>query len=202
MPVTSQQWWAEIKQDSTKFNEWLRKQYHGEVTAAVRILAMADDTINADNKRVLEQIARQEEQHAAWVKELLDNRNIDPGQHDESARYWGEVSAAAITFEDKAAIATLAEGMRLERIRVGLHFRHEFLGLVIILESLAFLNLEFILDSLHGVSQFLRILCCKFLGSVRDGRIDRRLCPVDFLRGLFRTADEHENRDHDQRQYL
>jgi len=118
MPVTSQQWWAEVKQDPAKFNEWLRKQYHGEVTAAVRILAMAADTINADNKRVLEQIARQEEQHAAWVKELLDNRNVDPGQHDESARYWGEVSAAAITLEDKAAIATLAEGMRLERIRV------------------------------------------------------------------------------------
>lgn len=118
MPVTSQQWWDEIKQDPTKFNEWLRKQYHGEVTAASRIRAMADETVNADAKRTLETIAGQEEQHAMWVKELLDNRNIDPGQHDESARYWGEVNAAAIGFENKAAIAALAEGMRLERIRV------------------------------------------------------------------------------------
>jgi len=118
MPITSRQWWAEVKQDPTKFNEWLRKQYHGEVTAAIRIRAMADETIDAGNKRTLETIAGQEEQHALWVKELLDNRNIDPGQHDESARYWGEVNAAAIGFENKAAIAALAEGMRLERIRV------------------------------------------------------------------------------------
>lgn len=118
MPVTSQQWWAEIKQNPTKFNEWLRKQYHGEVTAASRIRAMADETVNAEAKRTLEVIASQEEQHALWVKELLDNRNIDPGQHDATARYWSEVSAAAVSFDDKAAIAALAEGMRLERIRV------------------------------------------------------------------------------------
>jgi hypothetical protein len=40
------------------------------------------------------------------------------GQHDAEARYWSQVKSAAIGFEDKAAVATLAEGMRLERIRV------------------------------------------------------------------------------------
>lgn len=114
---TSQQWWAETKADPAKLADWLRKQYHGERTASQRIAEMAMEGHPAHQSNLL-LIAEQEEAHAEWVFDLLTARGIDVGSHDEKARYWSEVTAAAIEFEDKAAVATLAEGMRLERIRV------------------------------------------------------------------------------------
>ena len=114
---TSKQWWDATKKDSALLAEWLRKQFHGEVTASSRIAEMADGRSQMEC-RVLYCIAAQEVQHAVWVHELLINRGIDPGHHDEKARYWKQVQPASFDFEHKAAVATLAEGMRLERIRV------------------------------------------------------------------------------------
>lgn len=114
---TSQQWWAETKADPEKLTTWLRKQYHGECTAASRIDEMAMECTNAEDRDTLMVIADQERYHAKMVKELLDAREIGVGEHDAEARYWSQVKASAVSFEDKAAVAALAEGMRLERIR-------------------------------------------------------------------------------------
>jgi rubrerythrin len=115
---TSQQWWTETKADPVKLTTWLRKQYHGECTAAGRIDEMSMECADPGDRDILMTIADQERYHAKLVKELLDVRNIDIGEHDTEARYWSRVKAATVSFEDRAAIATLAEGMRLERIRV------------------------------------------------------------------------------------
>lgn len=114
---TSQQWWAETKADPEKLATWLRKQYHGERTASERIDEMAMDASPIDQPNLI-LIAAQERQHAEWVLDLLLTRGIDVGTHDEKARYWSQVTSAAVEFQDKAAVAALAEGMRLERIRV------------------------------------------------------------------------------------
>jgi rubrerythrin len=115
---TSEQWWNEVKNDQTKLHEWLLKQYHGELTAAQRIFDMQFDDTSPDHAGVLAKISLQESTHASWVADLLVSRGIDPNDHTGTMRYWNQVEDAAISFESKAAIATLAEGMRLERIRV------------------------------------------------------------------------------------
>jgi uncharacterized ferritin-like protein (DUF455 family) len=114
---TSQAWWAAVKADPAKLETWLRKQYHGEVTASYRIADMAMES-TPEQRTTLMAIADQEMTHASMVLTLLAARGLDVGQHDAEARYWSQVKSAAIGFEDKAAVATLAEGMRLERIRV------------------------------------------------------------------------------------
>lgn len=114
----SEQWWQEVKSDPEKLHEWLRKQYYGEVTAASRIRYMARGA-NLMDQRVLNVIAKQEETHAEWVRELLRAREItDPEKHDGAKKYWAQVAIAAHDFPTMAAIGHLAEGMRLERIRV------------------------------------------------------------------------------------
>lgn len=116
--VTSKQWWVEVKQDPERFNEWLVKQHRGEVTAAGRIEAFASKYANPQNRRVLELIASQERQHAAWVLDLLVARGITPDLTGAEAKYWQEVLPEIESFETGAAIGAHAEAMRLERIRV------------------------------------------------------------------------------------
>lgn len=119
---TSAEWWSEVKADPVRFNEWLVKQYRGEVTAAVRIRKLADRTDSHTNKAVLNMIASQENTHASWVLDLLNARGIVPTMEDvgnAENRYWKAVApAAAFSFNRACAIASHAEGMRLERIRV------------------------------------------------------------------------------------
>lgn len=116
---TSAQWWLETKQDNNKLVIWLKKQYHGELTAAARIrefvYSRCTDTRHAST---LNTIALQEELHALWVGNLLLARGISPEPLDIEARYWKAVENEAQTFESAAAVAALAENMRLERIRV------------------------------------------------------------------------------------
>lgn len=115
---TSQQWWEDTKKDPELLAEWLRKQFHGERTATIRIVEMSTNTTNAEFFKTLRKIAAQESKHAFWVKGLLTARGIEPREHNENERYWKQVQPSMLDFEHKAAVATLAEGMRLERIRV------------------------------------------------------------------------------------
>lgn len=115
--MTSKQWWAEIKTDQVRFNDWLVKQYRGEVTAADRIEAFAEKYANSKNKRVLNIIASQERQHAEWVLQLLQSRNIEPNVEGAERRYWQEVLPEIESFETGAAVGAHAEAMRLDRIR-------------------------------------------------------------------------------------
>ena len=115
---TSAQWWAEVKNDPAKFNEWLLKQYRGEVTASQRILEVAMDAENPAQVNILYTIANDEAQHAWWVKELLDARGIKVTDDSANAekRYWATVKQSIKDFSTAMAIAAHAEAMRLERI--------------------------------------------------------------------------------------
>ncbi len=116
---TSAQWWAECKADPAKFNRWLQRQYTGEVTAAGRIRDLATKfKVEGRNARIIEVIAQQEEQHAAWVRELLENRGIKVEVQAAEDRYWAETLPGIVDFDTGGAVAAHAEGMRLERIQV------------------------------------------------------------------------------------
>lgn len=116
---TSQQWWDEVKNDSDKFNDWLVKQYRGEVTAASRIFAvMVHFDVSKPAKKVLTKIAEQESMHAEWIRELLNARGLKATMDFAEDRYWAEVLPGAIDFETAAAVGAHAEQMRLERINV------------------------------------------------------------------------------------
>lgn len=119
---TSQQWWDEVKVDQSKLIDWLKDQYHGEVTAAGRIQTLfLDDLIKLtpEQTNTILRIAKEEFTHARWVKKLLANRGITAEVLIKEERYWNKVlPAGKASVEELAAIAHLAETMRLERIQV------------------------------------------------------------------------------------
>lgn len=116
---TAASWWESVKSDEAKINEWLIKQYRGEITAADRILRFAGQySRNNQEESILEAIAAQEKQHAQWILELLTARGIQPVVENAENRYWAETLPGITDFETGAAVAAHAEGMRLARIRV------------------------------------------------------------------------------------
>lgn len=114
---TSKEWWESVKKDPDKFLEWLKNQYHGEVTAAERIRSLIL-VYEADPKwkETVEEIARQEEQHAVWVGDLLKTRGVDPQVLDKTERYWDKTIKQITDWDTGCAVAAHAEKMRLERI--------------------------------------------------------------------------------------
>ncbi len=115
---TSAEWWKQVKADPVKLEEWLIKQYRGEVTAATRIIQLGEKFGAVGSvKRLLDVIADQERQHAEWIKVLLENRSLPiPDTSDSENRYWAETLGAIDSLDTGTAIATHAEEMRLERI--------------------------------------------------------------------------------------
>jgi rubrerythrin len=122
---TSVEWWNEVKASPEKTIKWLKSQYYGEMTAADRINQYVVNYIPDSEikvKNTINLIIEQERKHASWVLELLRNRGI---QIDESVhgtdRYWDEVLPNIDeykTLEYASAVASHAEQMRLERIKV------------------------------------------------------------------------------------
>lgn len=118
---TTEQWWNEVKADEALLIDWLKKQYHGEATAAGRIRElvklMDEDKHNAQQAFTLGVIAKQEEIHAEWVGNLLRARGVKPELLEKDERYWSETLEHVDTFESGCAVAAHAEAMRLERIK-------------------------------------------------------------------------------------
>jgi rubrerythrin len=116
---TSLTWWEHMLTTPAAFTAWLQDQYHGEVTAAVRIRTFASTfASNKQHQAILEVIAGQEELHAQWVAELLVARGVTPKVLDKVERYWDKALPGIADFVTGAAVASHAERMRLERIRV------------------------------------------------------------------------------------
>lgn len=117
---TSRAWWDEIKRDDVRLLAWLRKQHHGEATAAERIRRYCVDALDSldPRRRILLTIAEQEDAHAAWIAELLRARGEAPAPVAHPERYWRHALAALSSFDDAAGAAYHAEAMRLERIEV------------------------------------------------------------------------------------
>jgi rubrerythrin len=116
---TSAMWWEEVLGNQSLLIDWLKKQYHGEVTAAVRIIGFRDAfALKEKHKKTLTIIASQEELHAAWVGELLTSRGIIPETLNKQERYWDSTLPGIEDFATGSAVASHAERMRLDRIRV------------------------------------------------------------------------------------
>ena len=121
---TTAQWWEEVSNDPEKMIDWLKKQYHGERTAADRIqdmiLNIPGNAKDAWRRRVLNGIVVDEIKHAIWVEDLLKSRGIAPAILEKEERYWNETLPAAEgkSFEYMCAGGHLAETMRLDRIKL------------------------------------------------------------------------------------
>lgn len=117
---TTQQWWDEVSNDESLLVDWLKDQYHGEVTAEKRIRDLLTQYELGDKvKRLINKIADDEKQHAEWVKGLLESRGITAEVLEKEERYWNKVLPVGdVSFEEMAAIGHHAETMRLERIKV------------------------------------------------------------------------------------
>jgi hypothetical protein len=119
---TSQQWWDEVKVDQAKLIDWLKDQFHGEMMAAIRVQRLFLDgpvKLPTDQRAIILRISREEMLHARWIKKLLTNRGIAAEILIKEERYWNKVLPADESdAQELAAIAHLAETMRLERIQV------------------------------------------------------------------------------------
>lgn len=118
MARTSTQWWAETRDDAERFAHWLGRQLVGEETAARRIREFAQQYApDAVTRRTLDVIAGQEEQHASWVRGLLEARGVATNAEPAEKRYWQETLPSVGSFQTGAAVGAHAEKMRLERIQ-------------------------------------------------------------------------------------
>lgn len=117
---TTQQWWDEVSNDESLMIDWLKDQYHGEVTAEKRIRDLLTQyKLEGKAHRLISIIADDEKQHAEWVKGLLESRGIPAEILEKEERYWNKVlPVGEVSFEEMAAIGHHAETMRLERIKV------------------------------------------------------------------------------------
>lgn len=119
---TTQQWWDRVSSSDTEMINWLKAQYHGEVTAAERILSSIEDykvDPNTLEYKIIHSIVSDEVKHAKWVSKLLHDRGIPAEVLDKEERYWNEVLPKTLeenTFTYFCAVGHLAETMRLDRI--------------------------------------------------------------------------------------
>jgi len=117
---TSEEWWQQTIADEEATIHWLQNQYHGEATAVERIREFSNDFVERDSKnaRILDIIANQETNHAAWMGELLVARGVEPVLLNKVDRYWSVNAPRIDSFENGAAVAAHTERMRLERLCV------------------------------------------------------------------------------------
>ena len=119
---TTQQWWDRVSSSETEMINWLKAQYHGEVTAADRIIASIGDYNVVPTSlefKIIHSICSDEIKHAKWVSKLLHDRGITSEVLDKEERYWNEVLPKTLeenTFTYFCAVGHLAETMRLDRI--------------------------------------------------------------------------------------
>lgn len=122
---TSHQWWKEVKANPVKLEEWLRAQYHGEITAAERlaqVVNMLEGECEYTIQKTLTRIGEQEFAHAGWIEKLLTDRGMKAEMiKGHKSRYWQKTlprKYLEIPIKRLAAIGAHAEAMRLKRIKV------------------------------------------------------------------------------------
>lgn len=119
---TTQQWWDRVSNSDIEMINWLKAQFHGEVTAADRIIASITDyniEPNSLEYKIIHSITNDEIKHAKWVSKLLHDRGITAEILNKEERYWNEVLPKTLeenTFTYFCAVGHLAETMRLDRI--------------------------------------------------------------------------------------
>ncbi len=111
---TSTQWLQEVKDDSTKLNRWLSRQWLAETEAAERIAELATK-VEPQYKTVLEKIAADETKHAELLGVLCTKRGLKESK-DTDSRYYSQVNLEELSVDELCALGHHAEGMRLDRI--------------------------------------------------------------------------------------
>jgi len=107
-------WWNEINQNEILLNIWLKNQYLWEAISSKRIRDFSKNYCASEKyAKILELIAIQEDQHASWIRELLESRGLPIGILENEGRY-----PAISCFEDGMAVAARAEEERFEKIRI------------------------------------------------------------------------------------
>lgn len=122
MPHTTAQWLDRTLNSKVYLKSWLKRQYIGEFTAAVRLgqLVKQATRVSIDIRKIemLIRIQKEETAHTAWIAHLLNNRNMPiPKVQVEPSRYWDKVLSGDMPIEKLFAAGYHAETMRLERIR-------------------------------------------------------------------------------------
>lgn len=98
-----QDWISEVKTSPAKFNQWLTRQYIGEMLAAQRIEQLAE-LVPENKQSVIHRIADDEYLHANWVKGLLEVRCIPlPQVSIEGTRYWEPILGQGLTVQQLLA---------------------------------------------------------------------------------------------------
>lgn len=121
---TTEEWWDRVSNNTEAFTEWLKAQYHGEVTAAHRISrARSEYKLTKLEDKMIVSIVNDEVKHAKWIAKLLKKRNITPKILQKEERYWSKVLPPILTKEEASfkyfcAVGHLAETMRLDRIKL------------------------------------------------------------------------------------
>lgn len=117
---TPAQWIEQVLAEPGKLNKWLSRQYVGECLAAERIAALADtQRENLTRFNVLKKVAFDEMKHAAWVKRLMDVRQLPiPRVSLDETRYWEPILKNVTSFSEVCALGHHAEAMRLIRIEL------------------------------------------------------------------------------------
>ena len=119
---TTKQWWGRVSSSPEEINNWLKNQYHGEVTAAKRIASLSSKyNLNKLQKRIINSIIKDEIKHAKWIKDILIDRGIEAKVLKKEERYWDKVLPTEMTndsFKYFCAVGHLAETMRLDRIEI------------------------------------------------------------------------------------
>ncbi len=118
---TSKEWWERMKADPVAQLRWLRDQYHGEAAAAIRMQKFVDKfgcDAKFNERKTVEEIARQEAEHAEWIGQLLTDRGVEPHLLMKTERYWEATLKGITSWDTGCAVAAHAEKMRLDRIRV------------------------------------------------------------------------------------
>lgn len=115
---TSLQWWETTLLNPETIVKWLLQQYQGEANASDRIQNFIFDKAPNNKQVTLLLISTQETRHSTWIRELLLSRDIDLSNLPPvTNRYWSAFSLPE-NYQQACAIASHAEGMRLERIKV------------------------------------------------------------------------------------
>lgn len=113
----SKDWWDNLKHDNSAVLEWLEKQYRGEVLAAHRISEVFEQfDLDKKSSDTIAKICEEEHKHAKWIAKLMLNRGVVAKYYDKESRYWSQTFKDMESLEDAAAVAHLAESMRLSRI--------------------------------------------------------------------------------------
>lgn len=117
---STKEWWDEVSNSDEGLIDWLKDQYHGEVTAEKRIRDLiVQYNLVGKKAKIIAKIADDEKKHAEWVKDLLIARGIEAKVLEKEERYWNKVLPKQdVSFSYICAVGHLAETMRLDRINL------------------------------------------------------------------------------------